>query len=170
MPGPAPSPNARRRNAATIGTRALPHEGRKGRAPVAPAAYRLKRAGKAWWNWAWKLPQATAWDEGSRYFVVRRAQLEDELAALDFANFASLRDLLAGAETDAIERVEEAIELLKRLASGAASVQKEMREMDNRLGLNPKAMTELRWSIADPPAKEDTDTASADDDARSRFG
>jgi hypothetical protein len=167
MPGPLPSPTARRRNAATIGTRVLPADGRPGRAPAVPKAYRLKSAGKAWWNWAWKLPQATAWDEGSRYFVVRRAQLEDELAALDFANMASLHDLLAGADTEAIERAEEAIELLKRLASGAASVQKEMREMDNRLGLNPKAMTELRWSIAEAPQPDPAPAASGDD-VRSR--
>ncbi|WP_210492307.1 hypothetical protein [Patulibacter sp. SYSU D01012] len=172
MPGPLPSASPRRRNAATIGTTVLPAEGRTGRAPAVPKAYRLKAAGRAWWNWAWKLPQAAAWDEGARYFVVRRAQLEDELASLDFANFASLRDLLAGAESEAIQRVEEAIELLKRLASGSTSLMKEMREIDNRLGLNPKAMAELRWSIAPPAEQQDLPASgvSSIDDYRSRLG
>jgi hypothetical protein len=37
---------------------------------------------------------------------------------------------------------------LKRSATGEVALMKEMRELDNRLGLNPKAMADLRWSIA----------------------
>jgi hypothetical protein len=76
MPGPLPSPNARRRNAPTIPTTDLPAEGRKGRAPACP--YKLGKAGAAWWRWAWKLPQACGWSPGDLYVVARRARLEDD--------------------------------------------------------------------------------------------
>src|SRR5689334_856280 len=112
MPGPLPNPQARRRNAPTISSTDLPREGRRGAAPKCP--YPLGDAGRAWWAWAWALPQATRWDVGSLYFVARRASLED-LNAEEFK----------------------------------APVQKEMRELDNRLGLNPKAMADLRWRVAD---------------------
>lgn len=117
MPGPLPNPNARRRNQPTKPSSDLPRGGRRGAVPKCP--YSLGDAGKAWWVWAWRLPQAVKWDEGSLYFVARRAQLEDAHA-----------------------------EELK------GTVLKEMRELDNRLGLNPKAMGELRWSIAGEPESE----------------
>ena len=59
--GPAPKPNARRRNAPTIPTTELPAAGVKGRAPKPPKGYEFGPAGKAWWGWAWRQPQAAAW-------------------------------------------------------------------------------------------------------------
>ncbi len=162
MPGPLPNPNSRRRNAPTIATTTLPAEGRAGRAPAVPKTYKLGDAGRRWWRWAWRLPQATRWDEGSLYFVARRAQLEDDLDAITLAESATddglLAELLAGADEDAIERVESVLGMLKRAASGSATVMKEMRELDNRLGLNPKALADLRWTIAEP-----IDTAAGGD-------
>lgn len=145
--GPLPKANTRRRNAPTIESTALPATGRKGRPPKCP--YTLAKAGKAWWKWAWGLPQAAKWDDGALYFLARRAQLEDELAILEsFGEGASeLYDLLAGADDEAIKRVEFALRTLKRHATGSITLMREMRELDNRLGLNPKALAELRWEI-----------------------
>jgi hypothetical protein len=132
----------------------LPAEGRTGRAPKPPKSYELGEAGLRWWRWAWKLPQAVKWDEGSLYFVARRAQLEDELDALSFDDELDLTDLLAGADEEAIDRVEFALQTLKRSATGSTTLMREMREIDNRLGLNPKALLDLRWTIEDSAAAD----------------
>lgn len=159
MPGPLPSENTRRRNAPTIPTTELSASGRKGRAPGLPDHYTLGKSGRAWWKWAWKLPQACAWDSGVLYVVARRAQLEDDLAAIEDADklLGTLDDLLAEAvgEDDVDEfyktlrAIERTMQKLKSLAGGRIGVMKEMRELDNRLGLNPKAMADLRWKIVD---------------------
>jgi hypothetical protein len=144
--GPLPKPDARRRNEPTIPGTVLPAAGRRGAAPECPCA--LGDAGSRWWAWAWATPQATKWDAGSLYFVTRRALLEDHAAALDFADDAlDVRDLFAEGDDEARRRVEWALGLLKRSATGEIALMKEMRELDNRLGLNPKAMADLRWSI-----------------------
>jgi hypothetical protein len=144
--GPLPKADARRRNEPTIPGTVLPAAGRKGAAPGCP--FDLGGAGSRWWAWAWATPQATKWDAGSLYFVARRALLEDHAAALDFADDAlEIRDLFAEGDDEARRRVEWALGLLKRSATGEVALMKEMRELDNRLGLNPKAMADLRWSI-----------------------
>jgi hypothetical protein len=145
--GPLPSANARRRNAPTIPTNELPEKGRTGPIPGCP--YELAAAGERWWKWAWKLPQATKWDDGALYVVARRALLEDHAAALDFSDELDLGDLFDLEGNDEAKRkVEWALSTLKRSATGEVALMKEMRELDNRLGLNPKAMADLRWSIA----------------------
>lgn len=157
MPGPLPSATKRRRNASTITSSVLPSKGREGRAPTVPRSYKLGPAGRAFWRWAWKLPQATKWDGGTVYAVARRAQLEDDLAAVNFNDVLDLEDLLAGADPDAVKRVEWALSMLKRSASGSTSIMKEQTQLDDRLGLNPKALAALRWMIdepADKPAEE----------------
>jgi hypothetical protein len=149
MPGPLPNGQARRRNAPTISTTTLPAAGRKGRIPKCP--YDLGKEGADWWKWAWRLPQATEWDDGSLYVVARRALLEDHAAALRFTDELDLQDLFDADNREAQHRVEWALGLLKRSATGEVQLMKEMRELDNRLGLNPKAMGELRWTIAEEP-------------------
>lgn len=150
MPGPLPNEKARRRNAPTIPTTDLPASGRKGPAPKAPAAYPLKTAGKAWWKWAWSLPQACAWDDGSLYVAARRASLEDDLAALDHFDEFELGDLLGlDDEHKMLRELGSIIGRLKGMATGRTAVMKEMRELDNKLGLNPEALAKLRWKIVD---------------------
>jgi hypothetical protein len=149
MPGPLPNPERRRRNAPTISSSDLPAEGRKGRVPACPLD--LGEAGARWWRWAWKLPQATRWDDGSLYFVARRAVLEDHVAALSFGDDLDLGDLFDEGNREAQKRIEWALNQLRRNAAGETTLMKEMRELDNRLGLNPKAMVELRWQVAGEP-------------------
>lgn len=145
--GPAPSPNARRRNQPTIPTTVLVP--RAGKTPQCP--YELGDAGRRWWKWAWGLPQASQWGDGALYFVARRAQLEDELAVREFGeDRVALEDLLMPADEDALKAVQFALDTLKKAATGQVSLMKEMRELDNRLGLNPKAMLDLRWSVGEP--------------------
>ena len=157
MPGPLPETTRRRRNAPQISGHLLPAEGRRGAPPKVPDAYELAEAGLAWWKWAWRLPQATKWDRGSLYLVARRAQLEDELAALGFGEELGLLDeLLRGAEPEAIQKVTWALERLKRSASGMTGLMKEQRELDDRLGLNPKAMAALRWTVAESAESAET--------------
>ena len=142
MPGPLPNPERVRRNAPTVPTTNLPAGGRRGTAPSAPKSVDLDEAGKAWWKWAWHTPQAAAWSEGDLYVVAHRASLEDDLAALDSipgvtALFALSGDDLLGGQ-------------LKKLASmtaGRTAVLREMRELDDRLGLTPKGLAALRWKI-----------------------
>jgi hypothetical protein len=157
VPGPLPDANARRRNKRKPGT-PLPLDGPLGAIPKCP--YDLARPGKKWWKWAWKLPQATAWDDGAIYFVARRAQLEDELVALDESEDLVERihdSMLRILESEDPEDVPERLNYLgllmaklKALAGGRVTLLKEMREMDNKLGLNPKAFADLRWTLEVP--------------------
>src|SRR4051794_11411510 len=99
MPGPLPDPDAIRRNAATIPTTKLPAGGRRGPVPNPPAWVTLGKAGNAWWKWAWRTPQACAWDKGQLAKVATRASLEDDLAALTRADeIEGFLDDVAGAE------------------------------------------------------------------------
>jgi hypothetical protein len=156
--GPLPTPNARRRNAPTIPTTLLPAAGRKGAAPRVPAGYSFGKPAKAWWSWAWKLPQACGWSAGDLYAIARRASLEDDLAALELVDHFDLSELL-GIEDDseAIRRLEQVLGALKRLAGGRVGVMREMRELDMKLGLIAKGLADLRWTIKD----EDPQPAAA---------
>jgi hypothetical protein len=164
MPGPLPNPNKRRRNAPTVPTTVLPAAGRKGRPPKAPEAYSLQKAAAAWWKWAWGTPQASAWDKGALYVIARRAQLEDELAALDDSEDVlervhnSIMRILESEDPDDVpERLNYLgllLAKLKALAGGRVTLLKEMRELDKVLGLTPKGLADLRWSIQDLAEKE----------------
>jgi hypothetical protein len=74
-PLPKPPGKAVHRNKAVVPTHQLPQGGRQGDAPECP--YELGEAGKAWWEWAWHTPQATAWNDGALYTVADRAMIED---------------------------------------------------------------------------------------------
>jgi hypothetical protein len=143
--GPLPTANPRRRNAPTIPTTNLPAGGYTGEIPDCP--YDLAAAGTAWWEWAWRTPQASAWDPGSLYALARRAQLEDDVAALGFTDEFDLTDLLAGADIEAVHRVEFALATLKRSATGKLAIEKEMSALDDKFGLTAKGLAALRWTI-----------------------
>lgn len=171
--GPLPSPQSRRRNKPTIKPEEL--KPRKGKAPAVPKPYKLKEAGKAFWAWAWKLPQASKWDEGTRWFVARRASLEDDLAAIEEVKGLNVEALFEefpdfDEEQQKMGRqIDFLIGRLQALAGKRVPIMKEMRELDNRLGLNPKALADLRWTIAEPekgsetPSKGDGEVANISD-------
>jgi hypothetical protein len=112
--------------------------------------YSLAAAGRSWWRWAWSTDQARRWDASALYTVARRAQLEDERAALAFVDGLDLADLLAGADAEAVRRVEFALATLKRCATGGVALSKEMRELETQLGLGPKASAGLGWKPEEP--------------------
>jgi hypothetical protein len=178
MSGPLPKAESdrRRRNAATIPTTRLPAAGRSGAAPRPPAWVTLGKSGKAWWAWAWKTPQAAGWAKGHEPFVARRASLEDDLAALEVVDNLDFAEFLEIDPSDRSRFLEATFRRLAALASGKLNLFKEARELDNRLGLNPKAMADLRWTIVAaipepvPEAEPDGDPkVSSLDDRRRRL-
>lgn len=156
--GPLPKPDdqRRRRNQPTIPTTNLPRSGRLDPAPSCP--YGLGDRGREWWEWAWGTPQACGWDEVGHLFVVaRRAQLEDDLAAMEVVSLDLGVDALL--DPDVARGVKDVIARLKSLAGGKISVCREMRELDSQLGLNPKGLAALRWQIV-----ADEESTEVDDD------
>lgn len=156
MAGRRPSPDARRTNAATIPTTSLPASGRKWKSHLPRCPYELEAAGAEWWAWAWRTPQACAWSSGDTFVVARRARLEDRIVDLESVADFDLRDFgLEGEERldEVNRRLRSMLALLKSMAGGRSAIEREMRELDDRLGLTPKGMATLRWTIVeDAPA------------------
>jgi hypothetical protein len=121
------------------------------RAPKCP--YDLGPAGTAWWKWAHKTPQAKHWDVGAQYIAARRALLEDDNAALTLSGDDDLLEqLLEGAAPSAIAAVTYALQRLAQSAAKTTGLSREMRELENQLGLTPKSAAALGWK-ADEPEK-----------------
>ena len=159
--GPLPNPSRRRRNEPTIPTTNLPAAGRRGRLPRIPPGLPLDKAGRAWWKWAWSTPQAAGWAHGHEPTVARRASLEDDLFALgEVRGVLDLAEVLGIDERrELVQHLDWTLAALKRLAGGKLAIFKEMRELEDRLGLSPKAMAALRWSVVG----ESPDVASPQD-------
>ena len=75
--------------------------------------------------------------------MARRASLEDDLAALEAVQGLDFDDLLG----EKAMEVRLAVQHVAALATGRLQIVREMRELDDRLGLTPKAMAQLRWTI-----------------------
>lgn len=170
MPGKGflPDPNRQRKpGELLIPSTLLPAGGRPGPVPKPPAWIELGQAAMAWWKWAWKTPQAAAWDPGAMVFLAHRASLEDDLAALDDTKGF---DVLAALDADTDDRVATLVRRLARLATGHVAIVRECREIDNRLGLTPRGFADLRWKIvADEPEVAPTDGVADLDDRRRRL-
>jgi hypothetical protein len=126
MPGPAPKPDALRRNA-RVGTVRLPAEGRKGSPPKWPIE-RPSAAEKRVWVELWATPQAVQWERLGWTRTVARY----------------CRVMLAAEAPNA-----------------PALVMSEARQMEDRLGLTPKAMRTLLWEIVADEVGERRDSTSA---------
>lgn len=166
MPGPLPEKTARRRNAPTIPTTDLPAGGRPGRPPRLPKDVALGPKASAWWRWAWKTPQAAAWSTGDLHVVARRAQLEDDRSILEAGGLEDLGPMPTDPDDwlQYLRDLDAIFRRLQALARGSLSIAKEMRELDDRLGLTPKAREGLRWKVVpDQPADD-----SAEDDEITR--
>lgn len=150
MPGPLPDPDAVRRNVPTIPTTSLPAGGRKGDVPEPPAWIELGVAGRAWWAWAWRTPQAAGWASGHEVMVAHRAGLEDDLSAVGKVDGLDLADVM-GADLPELRAV---VIGLSRIVVGRLGILKEMQQMDGKLGLTPKGMADLRWKVV-PDLVED---------------
>lgn len=128
-----------------------------GPTPRVPKGVTFGEAGRAWWKWAWSTPQAAAWDPGVIYVLCRRAALEDDLATT--AQVESL-DFLDVLEEERAAQVRLTIGRLASLATGRIAIMREMRELDDRLGLTPKALAQLRWTIVESSERQE---AAADE-------
>jgi hypothetical protein len=113
MPGPAPNPNARRRNT-RLEWRRLPASGREGDPPEWPLSKPTK-AEVELWRQLWASPQAVAWEA----FGWVRAVARYCRATIQAEKRGAVAFLLS-----------------------------EVRQMEDRLGLNPKALKHLQWVIA----------------------
>ena len=159
MPGPLPDPNRRRRNAPTVPTTTLTPEGRTDPAPEPPSWCELGKAGQAFWEWAWATPQALAWGThvGMEAWVARRASLEDDLAALHAVEGLDFTEL---GSDQADREFRMVVQRVAAMATGRLPILKEMREMDDRLGLTPRGMAQLRWQIVATPEAATTQPAA----------
>lgn len=170
MSGPLPAKDKRRRNAPTIPTTSLPLGGFTGPIPRVPKVVTLRAAGADWWRWAWRTPQAAAWSSGNLRTIARRAQLEDDLQALDSVDHLDALDLL---QADKAADFKFLIQRLAALSSGRLAVCREMRELDDRLGLTPRGMAALRWEVvavtAEPVEEEADEVTKKRQDRRSRL-
>lgn len=125
MPGPAPDPNALRRDRPSDkdGWTTLPSEGRTGEAPEWPLATLLNpddvnpgadgERELVVWARVWALPQAVVWERNGSY--------------LDVAMY---------------------VRHLVQAEGGSTKDATEARQWSDRLGLNPTAMLRLRWKVA----------------------
>lgn len=162
MPGPLPKNQRRRRNPPTIPTTTLPASGRSGPPPELPEWVELGAAGLGWWTWAWSTPQASAWSAGNVPTVARRASLEDDVAALTDVKGLDFGDVL---DKDTAQQVRATVSRVASLATGKLNLAREMRELEDRLGLTPKGMASLRWQIVADVSPDTVDakvTAIAD--------
>lgn len=133
----------------------------------------LGRAGLAWWDWAWRTPQACGWSSGDDGLIGRRASLEDSVAATAIKEFDDILPALVNVED--FREVRVIVGHLASLVSGRLALYREQREIDDRLGLTPKGLAALRWKIVSDEAyypssapKRATGGVVTDINARSR--
>lgn len=156
MPGPLPTPadRRRRRNKPTIPTTSLPASGFAGPYPSPPEWVTLGTEGRAWWDWAWRTPMAAGWSTGHQVMIARRASIEDDLAAIHVVGGLDVADLFDLDPDDRTLELEWLIRRLHALATGKLALAREARELEDRLGLTPKGMAALRWTIIDDTADD----------------
>jgi hypothetical protein len=155
MPGRGPlgkpAAQRRRRNKPTIPTRSLPAGGFAGPYPRLPKGVELGEAGRIWWRWAWRTPQAAAWDAGTHVALARRASLEDDLAALERVDGIDVGYALSlvreGEARKAIIELEWVVRNLARLAGGKLAVCSKMLDLDRQFGLTTRSFYDLHFEI-----------------------
>lgn len=140
--GPAPlkKPNQRRNkptNPASPGLKILPHEGRKGPVPE------------------WPLPELTYDDDPT-------------IAAAEEMEWRRVWSLPQAIEWERM-RCEPLVAMyvrvfVKAARTGDQKLLNEMRQLDGKLGLSPRAMMDLRWETDDAPVEEETVTVTRPED------
>jgi hypothetical protein len=103
--------------------------------------------------------------------VARRAALEDDLSALSEIHGLDVDQLGEDASARHIRAV---VANIASLVTGKLQLLREMRELDDRLGLTPKGMAALRWVVVDDtpaetPKQKDLPAGVASMDRRSRL-
>ncbi len=127
--GPPPNPNARRRNV-RVGLVRLPAKGRDGDVPEWPVGYDPSGKERAIWAELWSTPQAVAWEQLGYLRSVARYVTLDAAASRSLDNIDDPK-------------------LYAAMLANQTRLLPELRQLEDRLGLNPKAMRSLMWEIAD---------------------
>lgn len=129
MPGPAPKPadERARRNKAPVAMR-LPAAGRAGEAPGWPVGYNPSTRADSVWAELWSTPQAVAWEQSGWTRVVARYVY-----------------LLESSERD-LDDIEDP-KVYAAMLSAQTKLMPELRQLEDRLGLNPLALLRLQWVI-----------------------
>jgi hypothetical protein len=150
-PLPKPAEKRRRTNQPAIPTRALPAGGFAGPYPRIPKGVELGDAGRIWWRWAWRTPQAAAWDAGTHVALARRASLEDDDAALRRVaglDVSGVLDLVHDEEVEqAVRDLEWLVRNLTHLAGGRLAIAQKMLDLDRQFGLTTRSFHDLRFEI-----------------------
>lgn len=118
---PKDDDSRRNRNERAFDWTVLPLEGRPGPAPALPSWREWTDATLDWWAELWARPQAVMWDQSGR-----------SLHALALLHHEMMMDPF-------------------RKESRLPSITAEMRQHEDRHGLTPKAMLQLRWRVSSTP-------------------
>jgi hypothetical protein len=125
--GPPPKdPSQRRRRNLTPDTLQLPMEGYDGPIPDWPLSEATAREMERWER-LWKTPMAKAWVRMHIDVVVAR--------------YVRCAIMVEGGDTDDAAH--------RALTVAAAHLHSEVRQLEDRLGLNPLSLLRLRWEIAE---------------------
>lgn len=129
MPGPAPKPadERARRNKAPVAMR-LPAAGREGEPPAWPVGFGHRALADEIWAELWATPQAVAWERLGWTRVVARYV-----------------DCLVSAERD-LDDIDDP-KLYAAMLAAQAKLLPELRQLEDRLGLNPLALLRLQWVV-----------------------
>ena len=126
MAGRYPNPDGERRNRneRQFDWATLPLEGRQGPPPALPDLRLWTAATERWWAELWATPQAVMWDPSGR-----------SLHTLALLHHQLMLD-----------------STLPPAATRAASISAEMRQHEDRHGLTPKSLLQLRWRVSTTPS------------------
>lgn len=151
MPGPAPKAAAERarRNKAPVAMR-LPAAGREGEAPGWPVGYNPTTRADNVWSELWATPQAVAWERLGWTRVVARYVY-----------------LLESSERDLDDIVDPKV--YAALLATQAKLLPELRQLEDRLGLNPLALLRLQWVIDGDEVGEKREERSGVQSARAQY-
>lgn len=151
MPGPAPKPadERARRNKAPVAMR-LPAAGREGEPPGWPIGFNPTARADNVWAELWKTPQAVAWERLGWTRVVARYVY-----------------LLESSERD-LDEIEDP-KVYAALLAAQTRLLPELRQIEDRLGLNPLALLRLQWVIDGDEVGEKRDEREGAKAARDQY-
>lgn len=136
----------------TIPQTSLPDQGYQGEIPdpIRP----LDGYAKVYWDWAWSTPQAAMWDKGTAGAVTTLSEIHRDIEALEsmsgIASKMSFYDLLECTDPSMGPVAKQLGDLfggLLKMVTNKKGLVAEARSYESVLGLNPKAMSDMRWKV-----------------------
>lgn len=133
-PQPKPPGQRRRRNAGQSQWQELPAEGRKGEVPEPRTDRRLGSVAKRYWDELWSSPMAVTFIDADIQPLTRLVVLVDDRARAETGE-------------GLLEIVEGNFDGDVRVIVGQFSGDGEIRQLEDRYGISPKARRALQWEI-----------------------